>query len=200
MNTLYKTILLSTSFAIFLSCKPKFNEPDVDKGEIDASSYVAIGGAMTAGYANGALYYDAQLNSYANILAEQLKLIGGSDFKIPYVSQSSIGLGNDNNAPSILGNRTDCQGTVSLGPVKIATQGDLSTLTNVYSSQGAFNNMGVANAKAIDVDVNGYTNVYYQRIASNPVSSSILSDAIAKSPTFFSVNLGLNGVRLKSWG
>lgn len=194
MNTLYKTILLSTSFAIFLSCKPKFNEPDVDKGDIDASSYVAIGGAMTAGYANGALYYDAQLNSYANILAEQLKLIGGSDFKIPYVSQSSIGLGNDNNAPSILGNRTDCQGTVSLGPVKIATQGDLSTLTNVYSSQGAFNNMGVANAKAIDVDVNGYTNVYYQRIASNPVSSSILSDAIAKSPTFFSVNLGLNDV------
>lgn len=194
MNTLYKTILLSTSFAIFLSCKPKFNEPDVDKGEIDASSYVAIGGAMTAGYANGALYYDAQLNSYANILAEQLKLIGGSDFKIPYVSQSSIGLGNDNNAPSILGNRTDCQGTVSLGPVKIATQGDLSTLTNVYSSQGAFNNMGVANAKAIDVDVNGYNNVYYQRIASNPISSSILSDAIAKSPTFFSVNLGLNDV------
>jgi hypothetical protein len=65
---------------------------------------------MTAGYSNGGLYYDAQQNSYANILAEQFKLIGGGEFKIPNVSQSSIGMGNANNAPSILGNRTDCKG------------------------------------------------------------------------------------------
>ena len=192
-TTLYKTIALVITSTIVVSCKPKFDVPDPDKGNIDVSNYVAIGSSMTAGYSNGALYYEAQQNSYAAILAEQFKLIGGGDFKIPNVSPSSIGMGNANNAPSILGNRTDCQGTVSLGPVKIATQGDVSVFTNVYPSQGPFNNMGVPDVKVIDMDVAGYSNPFYQRMASS-ASSSILSDAVAKNPTFFSVNLGLHDV------
>ena len=192
-TTLYKIITLAIITTVVVSCKPKFDVPDPDNGNIDVSNYVALGSSMTAGYSNGALYYDAQQNSYANILAEQFKLIGGGEFKIPNVSQSSIGMGNANNAPSILGNRTDCQGVVSLGPVKIATQGDASVFTNIYSSQGSFNNMAVPDAKVIDMEVNGYANPFYQRMSSS-ASSSILSDAIAKNPTFFSVNLGLQDV------
>ena len=188
---LYKIIVLVTAIMLVVSCKPKFDVPDPDKGSIDVSNYVALGSSMTAGYANGALYYDAQQNSYATILSEQFKLIGGGEFKIPNVSQSSIGMGNANNAPSILGNRTDCQGVVSLGPVKIAAQGDAFVFTNIYSSQGSFNNMAVPDAKVIDMEINGYTNPFYQRMSSS-ASSSILSDALAKNPTFFSVNLGLN--------
>lgn len=188
----YIALILLTIFSV--SCKPKFDIPDPDKGSIDASQYVAIGGAITAGYSNGALYYDAQQNSYSNLLAEQLKLIGGGEFKIPNVSQSSIGIGSANNAPSVLGNRTDCLGAVSLGPVKIAPQGDLSVFSsNVYSSQGPFNNMGIPDVKVTDIDMNGYANPFYARIASNS-SSSILSDAVSKNPTFFSVMLGLNDV------
>ena len=192
-TTLYKIITLAITTTVIVSCKPKFDVPDPDNGNIDVSNYVALGSSMTAGYSNGALYYDAQQNSYANILAEQFKLIGGGEFKIPNVSQSSIGMGNANNSPSILGNRTDCQGVVSLGPVKIATQGDASVFTNIYSSQGSFNNMAVPDAKVIDMEVNGYANPFYQRMSSS-ASSSILSDAIAKNPTFFSVNLGLPDV------
>lgn len=185
---------MAISLSITTSCKPKFDVPDPDKGNVDVSNYVALGSSMTAGYSNGGLYYVAQQNSYANILAEQLKLIGGGEFKIPFVAESSIGCGNTNNAPSILGNRTDCQGTVSLGPVKVATQGDLSIFTsNVYSSQGPFNNIGVPDVKVIDMDVNGYSNPFYQRMSSNS-SSSVLSDAVAKNPTFFTVMLGLNDV------
>ncbi|MBK8367838.1 MAG: hypothetical protein IPL10_10550 [Bacteroidetes bacterium] len=192
-TTVYKIITLAITTTVIVSCKPKFDVPDPDKGNIDVSNYVALGSSMTAGYSNGALYYDAQQNSYANILAEQFKLIGGGEFKIPNVSQSSIGMGNANNAPSILGNRTDCKGVVSLGPVKIATQGDASVFTNIYSSQGSFNNMAVPDVKVIDMAVTSYTNPFYQRMSSSP-SSSILSDAVAKNPTFFSVNLGLQDV------
>lgn len=179
---------------IMTACNPKFKEPNVDKGSIDASNYVALGSAMTAGYADGALYYKAQQNSYAYILSEQLKLVGGGEFKVPFISPSSLGIGSSNNAPSVLGNRTDCQGVVSLGPVKLATQGDLSIIgNNVYSAQGPFNNFGVPDVKAIDVDKSAYSNMFYQRMASSP-SSSILSDAVAKNPTFFTVMLGLNDV------
>ncbi len=189
-NKIALSLIVST---IVVSCKPKFDVPDPEKGTIDVSNYVALGSSMTAGYSNGALYYDAQQNSYANILAEQFKLIGGGEFKIPNVSQNSIGMGNANNAPSILGNRTDCQGTVSLGPVKVAAQGDASVFANIYASQGSFNNMAVPDAKVIDMEINGYTNPFYQRMSSS-ASSSILSDAVAKNPTFFSVNLGLQDV------
>jgi hypothetical protein len=192
-TTLYKIITLAITTTVVVSCKPKFDVPDPDNGNIDVSNYVALGSSMTAGYSNGALYYDAQQNSYANILAEQFKLIGGGEFKIPNVSQSSIGLGNNDGAPSILGNRTDCKGVVSLGPVKVATQGDLYVKTNIYAGQGPFSNMGVPNVKVIDMAVTSYTNSFYQRMSSSP-SSSILSDAIAKNSTFFSVNLGLNDV------
>ena len=189
----YSALVVTIGLSL-LGCKPKLDGPDPENGTLDISNYVAVGGAITAGYSNGALYYDAQQNSYSNLLAEQLQLIGSSEFKIPNVSLNSIGIGSANNAPSILGYRTDCLGAVSLGPLKIAPQGDLSVFaTNVYNTQGPFNNFGVPDVKVIDMDVNGYTNPFYQRMASGG-SSSILSDAIAKNPTFFSVMLGLNDV------
>ena len=188
------SFVLSTFFSLTNACKPNFKTPDVDKGDIDVTNYVSIGDAITAGYANGALYYDAQTYSYAKLLANQFEQIGGGDFKIPYISSSSIGIGNANNAPSILGNRTDCQGTVSLGPVKIAPQGDLTIFTsNVYSAQGPFNNMGVPDVKAINMTTNGYSNPFYVRMSSS-ASSSLLDDAISKNPTFFTMMLGLNDV------
>ena len=184
--TILGAIILATA------CKPNLKAPKVDKGNLDVSNYVAVGDAITAGYANGALYYDAQNFSFAKLLAKQFEQIDGGDFKIPFVSPSSIGIGNTNNAPSVLANRTDCQGTISLGPVKVASQGDLSIFTsNVYSSQGPFNNMGVPDVKVIDVDKTGYSNPFYIRMASSG-SSSILSDVVAKSPTFFTMMLGFN--------
>lgn len=189
-----KNIVIHFILAVTLiSCKPKFDISEPDKGNADYTRYVAIGNSLTAGYADGALYYDAQKNSYVNLLAEQLKLIGGGEFKIPYI-QSSIGIGNANNSRSVLGNRTDCQGVASIGPVKVSTQGDLAALSlNVYNTSGPFNNLGVSDVKIIDIDVNGYTNSFYQRMASSS-TSSILSDALAKNPTFFSIELGLYDV------
>ncbi len=189
----YKTIYFSLLALVFLACEPKFIEPEATKGSIDASNYLAVGSSMSAGYADGALYDEAQKNSYVNLLAEQLKLVGGGEFKIPYI-QSSTGIGNANNARSVLGNRTDCQGVISVGPVKVALQGDIAALSaNVYGVTGPFNNLAVPDLKVIELDVNGLSNPFYQRISSS-ASSSVLTDAVAKNPTFFSVELGLHDV------
>lgn len=193
--TLYKTIFISSIAIILGSCNPKFNEPDLSTGSINTSDYLAIGGSMTAGYSDGALYDEGQRNSYPNLLATQLKNlgVGATIFKIPY-AQSSIGMGNANNARSILGNRTDCQNVVSLGPVKVAPQGDINIFSNnVYNSQGPFHNFGVPDLKSIEIDINGYSNPFYQRMASSG-SSSILYDAISRNSTFFSIDLGLHDV------
>ena len=76
----FTSILIIAATIGISSCKPKIDVPDSEAGDINVSNYVAIGGAMTAGYSDGALYYNAQQNSYANLLAEQFKLIGGGEF------------------------------------------------------------------------------------------------------------------------
>ena len=74
----------------------------------------------------------------------------------------------------------------------------------VFSSSGPYNNMGVPDVKSYQVfysgygnpanAATGYFNPYYQRMASNSSTSSILSDALMQNPTFFSLNLGINDV------
>lgn len=201
-NLLYKTTSIVAVAAIVFSCKPKLDEPEPAKGTIDASKYVSIGNSITAGYADNALYYDGQQVSYANLLAQQLKLIGGGAFVQPLVSMSSVGVGSSLNSRYTLGYKTDCKGVTSLSPG--GTAGDVSIFaSNIYASAGPFNNMGVPGAKAITVVYPGYGNPanglgnynpFFTRMASNPASVSILADAAAQKPTFFSLFIGNNDV------
>ena len=52
-----------------VACKPKEKDSTAAAGEIDASSYVAIGGATTAGLMNDALSDVGQENSLGAIIA-----------------------------------------------------------------------------------------------------------------------------------
>lgn len=195
--------------ALTTGCKPKFDVPDPEKGEVDASRYVAIGSSMTAGFADGALYYEAQQNSFAAILAGQLKAIGGGEFTAPYVSQASAGISIvPGNTVSVvakfkLGYKTDCKNVTSLSPVRLsATESYGVFASNVYAS-GPFRNMGVADAKSFHVTyagygnpanaATGYYNPYFGRMASGN-SASVLSDAMSQNPTFFTLNLGISDV------
>lgn len=207
---LYKSISLSLlAIMIITGCKPKLDTPSPDKGSIDPSKYVAIGNSITAGFADAALYYDGQLVAYPNLLAEQLKTIGGGNFVQPLVPASSVGIGSSLNARLVLGIKTDCKGGSSLSPVPLATSGDVSIFTTSIAAQGPFNNMGVPGAKAITTVYPGYGdatkglgnyNPFFSRML-NPseyASASILSKAAAQNPTFFSLFIGSNDVLLYS--
>jgi hypothetical protein len=195
-SALFVTIGLS-----LLGCKPKLEGPDPDMGTLDVSKYVAVGSSITAGYADGALYYEAQQFALPNLLAEQFNDIGGIEFKTPFVPQNSNGLSiipNNSvtvNAKFILALTTDCKGVTSLGPLKLsATESYNFFASNNYNISGPFNNMGVPNTKAKDVLTKGNANPFYQRMASNLTSASILTDAMAQNPTFFSLLIGSDDV------
>ncbi len=198
---------LFTFLIVLFGCRPKFDEPKPAKGSVDASRYVAVGSSITAGYADGALYYEGQKVSFSNLLAEQFKLIGGGEFTIPFVPINSNGIsviaGNtvSINARSIFATRTDCKGVISYGPVKLSPTENYSFFSsNIYVASTPFNNLGIPNAKINHVPFKGYGNVsnissgnfnpFYQRIASNISNSSILSDALNLNPTFFSLLIG----------
>jgi hypothetical protein len=204
-HTFSKLIITSFAVALVAGCKPQLDVPIPDKGNLDVTRYVAVGNSITAGFTDAALYYDGQLVSYPNLLAEQFKLIGGGDFTQPLVSAGSVGIGSSLNARYVLGYKKDCKGITSLSPVSLASGGDISIFTTNVAALGPFNNMGIPGAKAITTVYPGYGNPangfgkynpFFTRMlnSSEYATVSILSKAAAQNPTFFSVFIGSNDV------
>lgn len=191
MKIKYSALILS-SFLMF-GCKPKLDSKTPEKGNVNAARFVAIGGSVTAGFADGALYYEGQENSLGSMLAEQFQLIGGGNFNQPWMPQSSVGIGFSANSRSVLGYKTDCLGVTSLSPVAYSmTGGDLVALgTNVYSTMGPFHNMGVPGMKLIETVIPNYGtyNPFFARM-NKEAASSVIQDAVDINPTFFSIQLG----------
>ena len=90
----YKNIVYTLAVCgSIVACKPKIDEPAVNKGSLDVSKYVSVGNSITAGYADNALYYDGQQVSYANLLSGQFAKIGAGEFKQPLIDPTSVGIG-----------------------------------------------------------------------------------------------------------
>jgi lysophospholipase L1-like esterase len=168
--------------------------------DIDFSRYVALGDSITSGYADGALYCEGQLNSYAAILAGQLKTAGGGDFKQALVNADSPGVDLQGHARLVLEHEKDRPGSLALSYA--SPTGDLEILrVNRYASEGPYHNIGVPGAKAITAVAPGFGNPdhgagnynpFFTRLASDPAKASMLSDALKIRPTFFTVFIGNN--------
>ncbi len=193
-NSIY---LIAAISLITISCKPKFEIEDPSFGEMNPSSYVALGGSSTSGYSDGAYHLNGQENSYVAILAKQFEEVAATSFIQPLASATGINL--DGNSRLIMGYKTDCKGVNSLSPVRVAINGDNTILgANIYSS-GPFNNIGVPDLDITKINTPGYGNSasgtgnyneFYSRITSDEINGTVLGDALAQNPTFFTVRLG----------
>ncbi|RST25580.1 SGNH/GDSL hydrolase family protein [Chryseobacterium lacus] len=197
-----KKIFISTlavSLMLFsYSCDTDFENDltqiPVTSGSADFSRYVALGNSLTAGYRDGALYIDGQNESYPSIVASQMKLAGGGDFRQPLMADNLGGI------PSVgFSNKRILTSTMELS---IAPGVGATTLANIFSS-GPYHNMGVPGAKSFHLGIAGYgnpanlpnaANPYFIRFAKNPTTSSVLTDALELNPTFFSLWIGNNDV------
>ncbi len=197
-----KKIFISTlavSLMLFsYSCNTDFENDltqiPVTSGSADFSRYVALGNSLTAGYRDGALYIDGQNESYPSIVASQMKLAGGGDFRQPLMADNLGGI------PSVgFSNKRILTSTMEL---TIAPGVGATTLANIFSS-GPYHNMGVPGAKSFHLGIAGYgnpanlpnaANPYFIRFAKNPTTSSVLTDALELNPTFFSLWIGNNDI------
>ncbi len=181
---------------LFSSCKPKFEPEEISKGEMDPTRFVMIGGGQVAGYMNDGLYFDGQENSLANLIAQQLAKVGGGVFNQPLLNESSVGISTSLLAPLKLGYKTDCKGVTALSPVRISETGDPSVFgQNVYNSTRPFGNFGIPDLKLTQVFSDNLSNLnpFFGRMASSS-STSVISDAFASQPSFFSLYLGVDDV------
>jgi hypothetical protein len=194
-------LLVSITFVACNSDDEPFVDPNstdgspLTAGTADFSKYVSLGNSLTAGYSDSALFYAGQAGSYPSILASQFSLVGGGEFNIPYMSDNTGGLLLG--GTQIAGTRLYFNGS---GPALVAGP-PTTDITNVLT--GPFNNMGVPGAKSFHLLAPGYGNVagvlsgqanpYFVRFASSP-TTSVLADALAQNPTFFSLWIGNNDV------
>ncbi|WP_372757023.1 G-D-S-L family lipolytic protein [Mariniflexile sp.] len=180
--------------------------PELSAGTVDFSSYVALGASFSAGFTDSALFISSQTNSFPNMLSQQFSKIGGGTFTQPLMNDNigGIAYGGVQLAGSTLGPRLVFGGS---GPVALSTIiGPVTSTTDlaVNNLKGPFNNMGVPGAKSYHLLFNGYGNIenlstktanpYFIRMASSP-TATMLGDAMAKNPTFFTLSeIGGNDV------
>ena len=180
------------------SCKTDFETDVADiavtSGEADFSKYVALGNSLTSGYRDGSLYADGQRESYPAMIAGQMQRAGGGAFTQPLVPDN---IGGFTNVPGFRGKLTLQVVNEALTPVYSTAVSALDRLT------GTYNNMGVPGAKSYHLVARDYgdmaglaagtANPYFVRFASS-ATTSVLDDAKAQNPTFFSLWIGNNDV------
>ncbi|MBL4887115.1 MAG: G-D-S-L family lipolytic protein, partial [Flavobacteriaceae bacterium] len=168
---------------------------EVTSGSADVSRYVAIGNSLTSGFTDGALFIAGQINSFPNTLSKQFSAAGGGVFTQPLM--------NDNIGGALLGGNQIFNPRLFFdgsGPA-LLPQTPTTEIANI--KPGPYNNMGIPGAKSFHLLSNSYGNLgaistgqanpYFVRMASSP-SASVLQDAMAQSPTFFSIWIGNNDV------
>lgn len=200
----YQSILAVALALGFVSCEPEFENEVTNEvytsGDADFSRYVALGNSLTSGFMDGTMYRSGQQYSFPNILSKQFAVVGGGAFTQP----SYIDDANDLGGLLVMGKQTFA--TRLILNMSTSSPENLKGTPTIEASNlqaKAYNNMGVPGAKSFHVLASGYGNIenlatgkanpYYVRHATSP-NATILSDAMALDPTFFTNWIGSNDV------
>lgn len=181
-------------------------------GSADFSKFIAIGNSLTAGFQAGALFTSGQANSLPLIMNKQFQCVGGAaTFNQPDIN-SVNGYNSTVSNPGIgliLGRLILFDGGSGPAPTPAGAPGvpapyNTADLPTPYAGDKAtLNNFGVPGILLAQVltpltggpsTANPAYNALYARFATNPGTSTILGDAIARQGTFFMFWLGNNDV------
>jgi len=213
-NRIIKQAGVVVTCAVIAACSadvsnpPPLNSGTASAGDADFTKYVAIGDSLTAGYADGALYLLGQQNSFPAMLAQQFAQVGGGAFAQPLLN-NDLAAGVDGNLGALL---VDTFGPLIESRFVLNTETESperlqGTATDNVVGTGlngtAFNNMGVPGSKSFHLLAPGYgaiaglpatANPYFTRFAIDEATSSIVGDAAAQAPSFYTLWIGNNDV------
>jgi lysophospholipase L1-like esterase len=176
-------------------------EIPITPGTASFTKYVALGDSFAAGYSDGALFKTAQETSYVNILAGQLMPAGGVAITTPFMVDNTGGFSNGGVQLPQFATRLYFDPKTK-SPKNVTGISGTAITTHLT---GQFSNMGVPGAKSYHLIAPGYGNLagvfaspataspYFSRFSSSP-TTTVLADALAQSPTFFSLFIGGNDV------
>lgn len=180
---------------LLASCKPEVNIPAPSKGSADFTRYISLGDTYTAGFADNGLYLDGQKASYANLIGQQIKAVGGGSFTSPLFSDAQAS-GSGYLRLSALTNGIPTTATVA--PTAVRGQVSIPGIGNVVlftKYSGELENYGVPALKLLQITspVIGNANGFYERLLPGNAgtnTTAYLDFATTKPFTFFSNWLG----------
>ncbi|HMT28846.1 MAG TPA: hypothetical protein PKD91_06160 [Bacteroidia bacterium] len=195
-----KIVCLGVMFMGLAACQTSFDEINYMDGRADFSRFVSVGGGYMAGYADNALYREAQMNSAPALMASRFSLVGGGIFTQPMINPGP-GLGLHGNSKYVLMNTIDPCGTKLI--LEAHELYDTADVTN-YNWLGnavPFNNLAVPGARIDDLFKQSFGdpspflgNALYSRFASNPSTSTVAGDALLINPTFTAIWTGIEDI------
>jgi hypothetical protein len=197
---IFKSILVVAVVAM-ASCKPEFKDVTPSKGTADFTRYIAIGNSLTSGFADGGLYLEGQQNSFPEMIATQMKTVGGGEFYSSFFNASQAdGSGyiriKSFSASGLPVTENVANNLAVRGQIAVPGFGNV-TLYTKYT--GDLNNYGVPGIKLANITYALYGNLngYFERLlpgASPTNTTTYLSFITAKPWTFFSMWLGNNDI------
>lgn len=197
-NYIYKGFL-ALAVVSMAACKPELSKVTPSKGGADFTRYIAVGNSLTSGFADGGLYLEGQQNSYPDMIATQMKTVGGGAFFTPFFNANQADgsgykkIASFNGADPVI---VDVPAAAVRGSITLPGVGTVALLTK-YA--GDLNNYGVPGIKLANVTNPGYGNAnpYFERLLPNPSpanTTAYLDFVTAKPYTFFSMWLGNNDI------
>lgn len=170
-------------------------------GSADFSTFIAIGNSLSAGYMDGALYDDGQKYSYPALIANQINKTSEAPFAFAQPDINSV-KGFNTTVQNPVGNTIFGRFKLDTSiPAPSPTLG--GDLPSAYTGPQV-HNFGVPGIQVgqlltpatggPNVPANPAYNLFYERFASNPGTSTIIGDAAATQPTFFALWIGNNDI------
>jgi lysophospholipase L1-like esterase len=181
---MYKYIITLLSISIlFIACEDRtdLTEPAdvVNTGNVSFAKFVSIGNSLTAGYQSSALYKSAQMYSYGNLIANQVKTI----YEQPIISDPGIG---------------GRMAVKSLEPFSTESQASSGVPENA-NLETSYNNLGIPGIVLADVLTTEASPSDYVGI--NPLidvvlrgKGSVITQALSSQPTFMTIWIGNNDI------
>ena len=163
-------------------------------GDADFTNYVSLGSGVTAGFMDAALYDEGQMSAFPKLVGQQIVAAGlTTSFDQPDINAPNgynIAIPGNNPADPMFG-RFILNISVP-GPVPV-TPGN--PITPYAGNKAELNNFGVPGATLASLSGPALAaNPFYARFATSPGSSTVVGDALATNPTFFTLWSGSDEV------
>jgi hypothetical protein len=188
--------------ALFLmalsGCVPKQDIPVPSSGSADFSRTVVLGGSELAGYQDGALYREGQEAAIGRLVQQQLQTAGAAAFQQHLLPENG-GFGLNKpwvslyRSASRLGDRTDCEGIVSLGPVSDTIPASSLQAAGSWTVADALDDYAIPHAGLMDWTRRDFgadpdasdADRFAARYAFAGQGKSVLDAALSRQPSFF---------------
>ncbi len=183
LNRLMQFFAIITLAIILSNCK-KTTESEVDWGNADFTSFVAIGNSLTAGVADGALYEASQKNSFPMLIAKMAGV--DDDFEQPIMGGNGFSYNEENGRLILMyGN-----------PIRLEFS-ESGTEDNRNLNR-AFNNLGIPLIRAQQLytattPIEADSNHFVDKILRGSGRTAI-QEALSLNPTLITLWIGNNDV------